>query len=303
MYIENHMTNIDVRIYVITSKTGTYSNSSDITEFEPNHNKLPEQCRIRPNQNGYSEITFTTKADTVNGYITTRFSPTDSTSVSKVTPAANDYINYSQVKLEKGTVPTDWTPAPEDVEATTTTMQNAIERLSVQPHVELLCMGKQLYIVCDKGYIKSTDSVTFFRYVRSHNRYKPKNSSTKYRCIIGWKVPIRSDEEAVKLILNKADTSLILKGFKDKDVYMVGRYVKTLLGHIYTDVFKGIIDIFKTTEITDNGDDKKFLLFDKKCGIRIKRDGEWITDYLPFMARKTKDGQGGYDYGIGRWRR
>ena len=117
MYIENHMTNIDARIYIITSKTGKYNNQSDLTEFEPNHNKFPERFRIRPNQNGYSEITFTTLSDTVSGFVMVRFNTTGSTSVTTVTTAAGDYINYSKVKIEKGNKATDWTPAPEDVEA------------------------------------------------------------------------------------------------------------------------------------------------------------------------------------------
>lgn len=180
----------------------------------------------------------------------------------------------------------------------TTALSGTIERLSVQPHVELRCMNKQLFLVCDKGYIKSSDSVIFFRYIRSSSRYKKHRIR---RTIIGWKEPQgNTDHDAVILVLSSIPTSLVFKGFKDKDLWGVGRMVKsTGIGGLAVDKFEDIITTFKALEKIENVDDnKKYYLFNKKCGIRIKRDGEWITDYLPFMARKIKN-----KYGIGRWQK
>ena len=188
-----------------------------------------------------------------------------------------------------------------------------VERLSVQPHVELLCMDKRLFLVADKGYIKETDSVTFFRYIRSHNLYKVRDSSDKlkikkiHRRVIGWKQPKGNSEVGeIKLILLAVPTSVAFKYFDNKDLFMVGRNVNS--GQTIGKKFEDIITIFKALEvnkeISADGDrtDRNFLLFNKKCGIRIKRGQEWITDYLPFMARKDRTNvKGEFSYGIGRW--
>ena len=252
-----------------------------------------QDVKIMPGEEGYTTITTTSPADATYIRCDLRQYNKDSGKDQNINGLT---LQVKEQKLEKGTVPTDWTPAPEDVEATTTTMQNAIERLGVQPHVELVCMAKQLYIVCDKGYIKSTDSVVLFRYVRSHNRYTPKNSVKKYRRIVGWKEP-QQGVNKIKLLMRQ-DTTLALS--KTKDVWMV---CGSLGGAGATPPIMVIFKFYDTLGNNDTNADKQFYLFNKKCGIRIRRDGEWITDYLPFMARKTKDGQGGYDYGIGRWRR
>ena len=194
-----------------------------------------------------------------------------------------------------------------------TALNGTLERLSVQPHVELLCMDKHLYLVADKGYIKKTDSVIFFRYIRNHNRYKGSAGSVQsliHRRVIGWKCPTRNNE--VKLILKAMPTNDdVFKHFKNKDLFAVGRNVDSdlTIGILPKQKFEGIITIFKALEINKkvvsvDGDrtDSNFLLFNKKCGIRIKRGQEWITDYLPFMARKDKTRvEGEYSYGIGRW--
>ena len=188
-----------------------------------------------------------------------------------------------------------------------------VERLSVQPHVELLCMDKRLFLVADKGYIKETDSVTFFRYIRSHNLYRMIDSSDKlkikkiHRRVIGWKHPKGNSEVGeIKLILLAVPTSVAFKYFDNKDLFMVGRNVNS--GQTIGKKFEDIITIFKALEvnkeISADGDrtDRNFLLFNKKCGIRIKRGQEWITDYLPFMARKDRTNvKGEFSYGIGRW--
>ena len=188
-----------------------------------------------------------------------------------------------------------------------------VERLSVQPHVELLCMDKHLFLVADKGYIKETDSVTFFRYIRSHNLYKVRDSINKlkikkiHRRVIGWKQPKGNSEVGeIKLILLAVPTSVAFKYFDNKDLFKVGRNVNS--GQTIGKKFEDIITIFKALEvnkdISADGDraDRNFLLFNKKCGIRIKRGQEWITDYLPFMARKDRTSvEGEFSYGIGRW--
>ncbi len=173
-----------------------------------------------------------------------------------------------------------------------------VDHLLVQTCVELMCLAKGLYIICDKGYIKSTDGVTLFRYVRSNNRYSTFDNATGIRettgrrRTIGWKEPKVKKSGTSQLLVplqlhqETAFTTLAAQ----KDVWQVCR----IAGSTVTP----IIDVFETYN-TNN-----MRLFNKKCGVRLQRDGEWITGYLPFMARKTYDvPQGVYIYGIGRWSR
>lgn len=183
----------------------------------------------------------------------------------------------------------------EELGSTIQYLEMYVDSLRVQPHVELMCLAKKLYIICDIGYIKSTDSVVLFRYVRSNNRYSTytdKRNTKGRRRTIGWKEPLIKPsgstiyQKAVPLQLHQETAFATLAA--NKDVWQVCQ----VSGSTVT----SIIDVFKTKH-----KDNKFYLFNKKCGVRIQRDDEWVTGYLPFMARKISESSTLTTYGIGRW--
>lgn len=184
----------------------------------------------------------------------------------------------------------------EELGSTIQYLEMYVDGLRVQPHVELMCLAGKLYIICDTGYIKSTDNVVLFRYVRSNNRYSiysdQKRNTKGRRRTIGWKEPhIKPSgssvcQKAVPLQLYQETAFATLSA--NKDVWQVCQ----VSGSTVT----SIIDVFKTKH-----QDNQFCLFNKKCGVRIQRDDEWVTGYLPFMARRTYNNTGGLIYGIGRW--
>lgn len=162
-----------------------------------------------------------------------------------------------------------------------------IAMVSTPAHVQLMCLNQQLYVIADEGYIQGTDEVVLFRYVRSHNRYR---ASDSHRRTIGWKEPLKG-KDRISLRLLGIETNA-----EGKEQYLIG--TKRNLN------INGIIDIFTSYDTSLDETDKstRFYLFNKKCGIRIMRDGVWITDYLPFMARRVKQNND-YTYGVGRWMR
>lgn len=171
-------------------------------------------------------------------------------------------------------------------------LKNRIEALNVQAHVDLMCRGKKLYIVCDKGYIKNDDSVVLFRYVRSSNRYTTKNGHYK-KTIIGWKEPHFGRQENIIRLHLEQDTTTNLR--YQKDVWQIVGSVD----NASCDIIR-LFQIYDTS--LDDNKNNRFYPFNKKCGIRVKRGDEWVTDYLPFMARKLrKPNKDGYNYGVGRW--
>lgn len=183
----------------------------------------------------------------------------------------------------------------EELGSTIQYLEMYVDGLRVQPHVELMCLAKKLYIICDIGYIKSTDSVVLFRYVRSNNRYSTytdKRNTKGRRRTIGWKEPLIKPsgssvcQKAVPLQLHQETAFATLAA--NKDVWQVCQ----VSGSTVT----SIIDVFKTKH-----QDNKFCLFNKKCGVRIQRDDEWVTGYLPFMVRKISESSTLTTYGIGRW--
>ncbi len=114
MYIKNDIPNVEIRAYMQITKSD-YSSASNTTEFEPNAAAAKAE-RIAPNAEGYSTLTFTTNSDTISGRIFTRFNVAGNHTADKVTLSQAGTFSVKKVKLEKGNKPTDWTPAPEDVE-------------------------------------------------------------------------------------------------------------------------------------------------------------------------------------------
>ncbi len=82
-----------------------------------------------PREVGYKErqtITFTYEEGTYNILAYTNILSTDGTA--KGPQFDNDLIKFSNLKLEKGNIATDWTPAPEDLQRQTKQAQNDAEK-------------------------------------------------------------------------------------------------------------------------------------------------------------------------------
>lgn len=178
---------------------------------------------------------------------------------------------------------------------------NIVQRLNVQPHVELMCIGSEVYVICDTDYIKSTDEVVFFRYIRGKNRYTYGDRITaSRRTKKGWRQPLyNAANQNYKLgtdYHNMIPLQLYLTGYIQIENCDVWR-VCEVSGSVYLSV----LDALKTAATADVSTYRQVNCFGKKCGIRIRRDGEWITDYLPFMPREIQYSPGTFTHVIGRW--
>ena len=162
-------------------------------------------------------------------------------------------------------------------------------------NVQLVAYDKNLYVIADGDYIKETDEVVLFRYVKTTSRIRKNN---KHQSKIGWKEPAYKTSKVALQIWDVTGTHT-----NNKKIFCIGQRTlsNNTLGNRPLYNYTYPIAIFSNMEQTASAsNDENFYLFNKKCGIRIRRNGEWLTDYLPFMARKVMQ-SGGYSYGIGRW--
>lgn len=184
---------------------------------------------------------------------------------------------------------------------------NIVQRLNVQPHVELMCIGSEVYVICDTDYIKSTDEVVFFRYIRGKNRYSYRADTNSHRVTVGhrtksgWRQPLYNTNQGshypTAVYANMIQIQLVpddimggtYNGYEGYDVWRVQS--KTLNA---SNVHYSLLNYLINSR-------NKVDSFGKKCGLRIRRDGEWVTDYLPFMPRIIEYSTGTYTYVIGRW--
>ena len=161
--------------------------------------------------------------------------------------------------------------------------------------VEMLCVCNQLFLVTKKGALRDTDSIHLFRYSRTRNRLRYYADATRdfhnqvvyRRTRKGWQIPMRGNVPAVNLVMHKlsSDEAVsfhIEKIASVKDVWLVKCEDGVSLNELCRE---GVI-------ITNSS----LTLSQKKLGLRVKRGGEWITDYICFMFN-------GGTGGIGRWAR
>ena len=163
--------------------------------------------------------------------------------------------------------------------------------------VEMLCVCKQLFLVTKKGALRDTDTIHLFRYSRTRNRLRYNDKQIQYRRTrTGWQIPMRKDgSPAINLVMHKisSDEAVsfhIEKIAAVKDVW----YVENSKGDSLADICADSISL-RTGEP---------VLYNNKLGLRIKRGGEWISDYICFMYRYSVGTSGNiYSSAIGRWAR
>ncbi len=172
--------------------------------------------------------------------------------------------------------------------------------------VEMLCVCKQLFLVTKKGALRDTDSIHLFRYSRTRNRLRyyaddtsdKGNQVTFHRTRTGWQIPMRKDgSPAINLVMRKisSDEAVsfhIEKIAAVKDVW----FVEDSKGDSLAD------------KCSDSVTHCSPVLYNNKLGLRIKRGGEWISDYICFMYRYSSvTRESGeiqiFSSAIGRWAR
>ncbi len=163
-----------------------------------------------------------------------------------------------------------------------------VQRLNVQPHVELMFLDNELYIVCDKGYLTAADEVRLFRYTRGTVRYRHKDNSSElnmHKRKIGWRQPRRQNGNIYSLSLYNCNSLFGNITTATKDVWAV-----------HDNDIDGNIGVWLCWSGSGTSIENTFF-HNVKLGVRIQRDGVWITDYLPFMVTEA-----GGSVGIGRWK-
>lgn len=176
--------------------------------------------------------------------------------------------------------------------------------------VEMLCVDGTLFLVTKKGALRDTDSIHLFRYSRKNSRrvYNRRQDLEKqfgeisfYNRRTGWQIPMNCDKPAVNLVMHKLSSDEAKEYFVEKlaavkDVW----YVEGEDGTSLNDMCRNNVKL--------EGSNTTLVLVNKKLGLRVKRGGEWITDYIHFMYRyltsiDANDVEIVFSDGIGRWAR
>lgn len=176
--------------------------------------------------------------------------------------------------------------------------------------VEMLCVDGTLFLVTKKGALRDTDSIHLFRYSRKNSCrvYNRRQDLDKqfgtiriYQYRTGWQIPMNCDKPAVNLVMHKLSSDEAVEYHVEKlaavkDVW----YVEGEDGTLLNDMCRNNVKL--------EGSNRTLVLANKKLGLRVKRGGEWITDYIHFMYRyKIYINDNGEPIvlhdGIGRWAR
>ena len=174
--------------------------------------------------------------------------------------------------------------------------------------VEMLCVDGTLFLVTKKGALRDTDTIHLFRYSRKnscrvynrrHDLDEQYGTIRFYQYRTGWQIPMNCDKPAVNLVMHKLSSDEAREYFVEKlaavkDVW----YVEGEDGTSLNDMCRNNVKL----ECIN----RTLVLVNKKLGLRVKRGGEWITDYIHFMYRyKTlaNDKEIVVNDGIGRWAR
>lgn len=169
--------------------------------------------------------------------------------------------------------------------------------------VEMLCVCKQLFLVTKKGALRDTDTIHLFRYSRTRNRLRYNDKQIQYRRTrTGWQIPMRKNgSPAINLVMHKISS--------DEAVSFHIEKIAAVKDVWYVEDSKGdsLADICADSISRPTGEP---VLYNNKLGLRIKRGGEWISDYICFMYRYSVDTNANesgekqiYSSAIGRWTR
>lgn len=121
---------------------------------------------------------------------------------------------------------------------------------------------------------------------------------SKYRTHSGWISPLLKapSGNATYELIRTRNTEFRLS--ETKDVWLLQILKKEdATTHTYLSMTDGVVALDTSGNAATN---ERLYLVNKKLGVRVSRDGHWITGYLPFCVRK-KTMTTGTQYGIGRW--
>lgn len=201
-----------------------------------------------------------------------------------------------------------WLTAPEirlgDASDPCVVYLNGLNLSVVQAHtdVELLIEDQGLHIVAPKGLIKATDDVTFARYISTH----PDNVGAEDRR--GWVVPKYNspsagikNEEAVMFRLVDVTTNRPYIQSTNREQFELVFNENSHIGgdaRIWGDTiaiafsraslytrFRNLAELEMGMKFFETSINSRLRLANKKLGVRISRNGQNVTGWLPFTVR------------------
>lgn len=146
----------------------------------------------------------------------------------------------------------------------------------------LKIIDRNLYIVCDKGFLQNSDMPFFARYVRSKDRISNGNGhSIMVRRHTGWIRPRDPASQTTPKSLH-VPMSMVLSAEKSDEQHDYW----ILSVNDSTDIANALSAIEdKSLELKSNGSPARQLrLIGKKLGVCIERNGVMLTDYLHFRV-------------------
>lgn len=162
----------------------------------------------------------------------------------------------------------------------------------------LKIIGRNLYIVCDKGLLQNSDTPFFARYVRSKDRISDGNRNTiMKRRHTGWIRPKDPASETTPKSLH-VPMSMTLSTEASDERY--DYWILSVNGN--TDIANAL-SVIQDESLVQKKDGKparQLILVGKKLGVCIERNGVMLTDYLHFrVVEKLQDKN--LHYYLSRW--
>lgn len=161
----------------------------------------------------------------------------------------------------------------------------------------LKIIGRNLYIVCDKGLLQNSDTPFFARYVRSKDRFSDDNGKTVIRRHIGWIRPKDPASQTTPKSLH-VPMSMTLSAEASDERY--DYWILSVNGN--TDIANAlsVIQDESFVQKQDGRPARQLILVGKKLGVCIERNGVMLTDYLHFRVVEKRQDKNLHYY-LSRW--
>lgn len=161
----------------------------------------------------------------------------------------------------------------------------------------LKIIGRNLYIVCDKGLLQNSDTPFFARYVRSKDKFSDGNGKTVIRRHTGW---IRPKDPASKTTPKSLHVPMSMALSTEASDERYDYWILSVNGN--TDIANALSVIQDESLVRKQDGDpaRQLVLVRKKLGICIERNGVMLTDYLHFRVIEKLQNRNLYYY-LSRW--
>lgn len=161
----------------------------------------------------------------------------------------------------------------------------------------LKIIGRNLYIVCDKGLLQNSDTPFFARYVRSKDKFSDGNGKPVIRRHTGW---IRPKDPASKTTPKSLHVPMSMALSTEASDERYDYWILSVNGN--TDIANALSVIQDESLVLkqDGSPARQLILVGKKLGVCIERNGVMLTDYLHFRVVEKLLGNNLYYY-LSRW--